>query len=88
LRDIDQENYQKVKIFFIILKAFTILPSLKNWEELLNQTKPENWSFQTVERGTEIFASSTNPKIAQRFFNLVSSNIKIDFVTKMQTRYL
>jgi essential nuclear protein 1 len=52
-------------------KAFTILPKLKNWEELLIITLPLNWSFQAVEKGTELFASQANPKVAQRFYNLV-----------------
>lgn len=52
-------------------KAFKILPSLSNWEEVLYLTEPENWSATAMYQATRIFASNLNAKMAQRFYNLV-----------------
>eukprot|EP00250_Pteridium_aquilinum_P005247 c15371_g1_i1 orf=73-1485(+) len=52
-------------------KAFKILPSLSNWEEVLYLTEPENWSAGAMYQATRIFASNLNAKMAQRFYNLV-----------------
>lgn len=52
-------------------KAFKILPSLSNWEEVLYLTEPENWSASAMYQATRIFASNLNAKMAQRFYNLV-----------------
>eukprot|EP01006_Ploeotia_vitrea_P043485 TRINITY_DN66736_c7_g1_i1.p1 TRINITY_DN66736_c7_g1~~TRINITY_DN66736_c7_g1_i1.p1 ORF type:complete len:452 (+),score=278.91 TRINITY_DN66736_c7_g1_i1:73-1428(+) len=54
-----------------IPKAFRIIPSLKNWEEILYLTSPENWTAQAMFVATKQFASNLNRKMAQRFFNLV-----------------
>jgi len=52
-------------------KAFKIIPSLRDWEEILHLTNPENWSAQAMFVATRLFASNLNPKMAQRFYNLV-----------------
>lgn len=52
-------------------KAFKIIPSLSNWEQILEITRPENWSPCAMYAATKIFASNLNAKLAQRFFNLV-----------------
>lgn len=52
-------------------KAFKILPSLSNWEEVLYLTEPENWSANAMYQATRMFASNLNAKMAQRFYNLV-----------------
>jgi essential nuclear protein 1 len=52
-------------------KAFKIIPSLRNWEEVLLLTNPEKWSSQAMFVATKIFASNLNPKNAQRFYNLI-----------------
>ena len=52
-------------------KAFKIIPSLRNWEEVLLLTNPEKWSSQAMYVATKIFASNLNPKNAQRFYNLI-----------------
>eukprot|EP00941_MAST-03F_sp_MAST-3F-sp1_P003755 g3755.t1 len=52
-------------------KAFKIIPSLNNWEEVLLLTNPDDWSAQAMWRATRIFASNFNKRMAQRFFNLV-----------------
>ena len=52
-------------------KAFKIIPSLTNWEEVLWLTKPDEWSPASVYAATRIFASNLNERMSQRFFNLI-----------------
>lgn len=52
-------------------KAFKVIPSLTNWEEVLYLTRPDLWTPQAMYAGTRIFVSNLNPKMAQRFLNLV-----------------
>ena len=52
-------------------KAFKVVPSLHNWEEVLYLTRPDKWTPQAMYAATRIFASNLNPKMAQRFYNLV-----------------
>ena len=52
-------------------KAFKVIPSLSNWEEVLYMTEPENWSAAAMFQATRIFASNLNSAKAQRFYNLV-----------------
>merc|ERR1719491_470367 len=52
-------------------KAFKVIPSLSTWEDILYLTKPHRWTPQATYAATRIFASNFNPKMAQRYFNLV-----------------
>nr|CAG4640824.1 EOG090X058P [Eulimnadia texana] len=52
-------------------KAFKILPSLQNWEQILYITNPDKWSAGAMYAATRIFTSNLTEKMAQRFFNLV-----------------
>ncbi|XP_064652486.1 bystin-like [Lineus longissimus] len=52
-------------------KAFKIIPSLSNWEQILYITEPDQWSAASTYQATRIFASNLNAKMAQRFINLV-----------------
>lgn len=52
-------------------KAFKIVPSLRNWEQILYITEPPRWSAAAMYQGTRIFASNLKEKMAQRFYNLV-----------------
>ena len=54
-----------------IPKAFKMIPSLSNWEEIVYLTKPEEWSSQATRQATRLFASNLNSKMAQRFYNLI-----------------
>lgn len=54
-----------------IPKAFKIVPSLKNWEQILYITDPPQWSAAAMFQATRIFASNLKEKMAQRFYNLV-----------------
>ncbi|CAM9496593.1 unnamed protein product [Ectocarpus sp. 4 AP-2014] len=51
-------------------KAFKIIPSLTNWEQVLWLTRPEQWSSHAMLAATKIFASNFNAKMAQRFYNV------------------
>jgi len=52
-------------------KAFKVIPSLANWEEILYVTEPDSWTPAAMYQATRLFASNLNVKMAQRFFNLV-----------------
>jgi len=52
-------------------KALKMLPHLKNWENVLWLTRPDEWSPAATYASTRIFASNLNEKMAQRFMNLV-----------------
>lgn len=54
-----------------IPKIFKIIPTLKNWEEILYYTNPQAWSYHSVAAATKLFATALNPKLAQRFYSLV-----------------
>lgn len=52
-------------------KAFKIVPRLNNWEDILFLTQPQHWSPQACAAATRLFASSLNPRMAQRFYALI-----------------
>ena len=52
-------------------KAFKVIPSLSNWEEVLYLTEPEKWSAAAMFQATRIFSSNLSSAKAQRFYNLV-----------------
>jgi len=54
-----------------IPKAFKVIANLKNWEEVLYLTKPVDWKPPAMYQAVRIFISNLNPRLAQRFLNLV-----------------
>ncbi|KAJ1723317.1 snoRNA-binding rRNA-processing protein [Coemansia erecta] len=52
-------------------KAFKIIPSIRNWEEILYLTSPENWTPQATYQAARLFVSNMKPKQAQKFLSLV-----------------
>ena len=52
-------------------KAFKVIPSLGNWEEVLYLTEPAKWSAAAMFQATRIFTSNLSTQKAQYFFNLV-----------------
>jgi essential nuclear protein 1 len=69
-------------------KAFKVIPSLSNWEEVLYLTRPDKWSPQAMFAATRIFASNLNPKMAQRFYNLVLlDSIRADVMSNKKLNY-
>ena len=71
-------------------KAFKVIPSLSNWEDVLYLTRPDLWTPQAMFAATRIFASNLNPKMAQRFYNLVlldSVRTDIQYNKKLNYHY-
>jgi len=52
-------------------KAFKVIPSVTNWEEVLFLTNPDAWTAAATYQATRLFASNLNAKLAQRYFNLI-----------------
>uniref|UniRef100_A0A915EEJ2 Bystin n=1 Tax=Ditylenchus dipsaci TaxID=166011 RepID=A0A915EEJ2_9BILA len=52
-------------------KAFKMIPSMVNWEDMLFLTSPESWSAGAMLQATRIFSSCMSPAMCQRFYNLV-----------------
>lgn len=52
-------------------KAFKIVPSLSNWEEILYLMRPDEWTPNAVYQATRLFTANLNARMAQRFFNMV-----------------
>lgn len=51
-------------------KAFKIIPTLRNWEEILYLTRPDKWTPHATFEATKIFAAQ-NSNQAQRFNSIV-----------------
>lgn len=69
-------------------KAFKVIPSLSNWEEVLYLTRPDLWTPQAMFAATRIFASNLNPKMAQRFYNLVLlDSVRADIQANKKLNY-
>ena len=69
-------------------KAFKVIPSLSNWEQVLYLTRPDLWTPQAMFAATRIFASNLNPKMAQRFYNLVLLDaVRSDIYTHKKLNY-
>jgi hypothetical protein len=47
-------------------KAFKIMATLSNWEEVLFLTKPEKWTASAMYHATRLFASNMNAHLVQR----------------------
>lgn len=43
-------------------KVFKMIPQLKNWEDILFLTKPEEWSNRSMYEATRIFVSNQDEK--------------------------
>ena len=52
-------------------KAFKIIPTLSNWEQILQLTEPDNWTAGSMYEATKLFASNLKDDMAQRFFNII-----------------
>eukprot|EP01041_Mallomonas_annulata_P012089 gene12089-25344_t len=52
-------------------KALKMLPHLKNWEEVLWITRPDEWSSIATYACTRIFVSNLNERMTQRFLNII-----------------
>uniref|UniRef100_A0A182IY87 Bystin n=1 Tax=Anopheles atroparvus TaxID=41427 RepID=A0A182IY87_ANOAO len=54
-----------------IPKAFKLIPKLRNWEQFLYITEPQDWSSAAMFQATRLFSSGLTQHMAQRFYNLV-----------------
>ena len=54
-----------------IPKAFKIIPTLKNWEDIIYLTEPVNWTPNATFQATRIFSSNMNPTTAKIFYEFV-----------------
>lgn len=52
-------------------KLFKVLPSLKNWEDVLYVTNPEKWTPHAVYEATKLFVSNLQANEAQKFVESV-----------------
>ncbi|KAK5969713.1 hypothetical protein GCK32_005406 [Trichostrongylus colubriformis] len=80
VRDLDPEVIEMYKEIGKVLskyrsgkipKAFKVIPKMVNWEQILYLTDPDGWSAAAVYQATRLFASNLNPRMCQRFYNLV-----------------
>ncbi|KAK6454187.1 bystin-family protein putative nuclear protein [Scheffersomyces xylosifermentans] len=54
-----------------IPKLFKVLPSLRNWEDVLFVTNPEQWTPHAVYEATKLFVSNLQAREAQKFVQMV-----------------
>ena len=52
-------------------KAFKIIPSLANWEQILFLTRPDEWTPHATFEATRLFISNLKARMAQRFLNII-----------------
>ncbi|KAK6461023.1 Bystin-domain-containing protein [Scheffersomyces coipomensis] len=52
-------------------KLFKVLPSLRNWEDVLYVTNPESWTPHAVYEATKLFVSNLQANEAQKFIQTV-----------------
>lgn len=52
-------------------KLFKVLPSLRNWEDVLYVTNPEGWTPHAVYEATKLFVSNLQANEAQKFIEMV-----------------
>ena len=69
-------------------KAFKIIPSLANWEEILYLTRPEEWSPHATYEATRMFVSNLKQEQVQRFLSLVLlDRVRDDIVENKKLNY-
>lgn len=59
-------NYKSGKL----PKAFKVIPTLTNWEQIMQITSPEKWTAASMCAATKLFTTARDEQ-AQTFFNLV-----------------
>lgn len=52
-------------------KLFKVLPTIKNWEDLIYVTAPEQWTPNAVYEATRLFVSNLTAAKAEKFVSLV-----------------
>ncbi|KAI0972771.1 Bystin-domain-containing protein [Xylaria arbuscula] len=70
------EVYSKIGLFMSryksgkLPKAFKILPTVPHWEDIIQLTKPEEWTPNAVFASTKLFVSA-KPGVVRTFLNMV-----------------
>ncbi|KAI8946889.1 Bystin-domain-containing protein [Xylaria longipes] len=70
------EVYSKIGLFLSryksgkLPKAFKILPTVPYWEDIIQLTKPENWTPNAVMAATKLFVSA-KPVVVRQFLNMI-----------------
>lgn len=52
-------------------KAFKVLPSLRNWEQLMYLTRPDTWTAVATRMATFLFSRGMTDKLVQRFYFII-----------------
>ena len=61
-------------------------PSIQ--QDILYLTRPDKWTPQAMFAATKIFASNLNPRMAQRFYNLVLLDaVRADILENKKLNY-
>lgn len=55
----------------VLPKAFKIIPTLSNWEQILEFTDPNSWTAASMCQATKLFSSNLKDDMAQRFYNII-----------------
>ncbi|KAK6587640.1 hypothetical protein RS030_81288 [Cryptosporidium xiaoi] len=63
-------------------KAFTIIPRLENWEEILNITEPHNWTPNAMSEAVRIFCSNLSPNDSLKFYSEILYPIVREDISK------
>lgn len=61
------EKYRSGKV----PKAFKVIPSLLNWEIILELTCPDKWTSAVMLLATKMFSTTGTPAQCQKFYNLI-----------------
>lgn len=71
-----------------IPKAFKIIPTLSNWEEVLSLTQPESWSPQAVSAATRLCAAGLSEKQVEKYYTYVLlPRVRSDIVKNRKLNY-
>ena len=79
-KKVDQNVVELYKEIAIVLskytsgklpKAFKVIPSLSNWEQLLQLTRPNKWSSAAMCETTRLFTANLKENQVQRFLNKI-----------------
>ncbi|KAI8849717.1 Bystin [Chytridium lagenaria] len=69
-------------------KAFKIIPSLPQWEEVLFLTNPDGWTPHATYQATRIFVSNLGANLAQRFFvHVLLDRVRDDIAETKKLNY-
>ncbi|PVU92465.1 hypothetical protein BB561_003822 [Smittium simulii] len=66
-------------------KAFKIIPSITNWEQVLYLTAPDNWTPHAICQATRIFISNMKPKHSQSL--VVLDRVREDIEVNKKLNY-